>query len=251
MTFVAVAALSHDGLVRDHNEDSVVVGPWTTCAAVTPTPATLVFSTDTPVVVAVADGLGGHPAGDVASTLVVQQLARLGPYLGDEQAVRVAVDACNRAVYEEAERDPAHGGMGTTVAGLVAAEDTLIVFNVGDSRVYAVDDAMLTRLSVDDSPPLAPGQTHTVIVTQTIGGTAAERSIEPHLTSREPAVGDRYLICTDGLSDVVDEPKLGAALSGRGGGEAAYELWRAAMEAGGPDNITVAVVDLIEDLERR
>jgi serine/threonine protein phosphatase PrpC len=141
--------------------------------------------------------------------------------------------------------------MGTTVAGLVAAEDTLIVFNVGDSRVYAVDDAMLTRLSVDDSPPLAPGQTHTVIVTQTIGGTAAERSIEPHLTSREPAVGDRYLICTDGLSDVVDEPKLGAALSGRGGGEAAYELWRAAMEAGGPDNITVAVVDLIEDLERR
>ncbi|NUR02462.1 MAG: serine/threonine-protein phosphatase, partial [Streptomyces sp.] len=79
MPYVAVSAVSHPGLVRERNEDSLVVGPWTLCATVTESPQTLVFPLGTPLVVAVADGLGGHPGGDVASALVARRIASIGP----------------------------------------------------------------------------------------------------------------------------------------------------------------------------
>ncbi|HTF41119.1 MAG TPA: hypothetical protein VK754_11050, partial [Propionibacteriaceae bacterium] len=112
--FAEVSVITHDGLVRDHNEDSVVVGPWTTCATVTTAPATFALPLVDPVVIAVSDGLGGHPAGEVASSVVVQTLARLAPQLNDADAVRQAVEACNRTVFAEAARHPAREGMGTT-----------------------------------------------------------------------------------------------------------------------------------------
>jgi serine/threonine protein phosphatase PrpC len=244
--YVSVSALSHHGRLRDHNEDSVVVGPWTTCASVTANPQTFVFAVGTPLLVAVADGLGGHPSGDLASSLVVQELARIGRFVGDERALDVAVDACNRLVHYEAGRELAHMGMGTTVAGLALVEDSALVFNVGDSRVYGLDDSGLTLLSVDDSPPLAPGQKHTVIVTQTIGGYATT-ALNTHISSHAVSADSRFLVCTDGLSDVVDEDVIASLAAEYRGGEAVGELWRAAMEAGGPDNITVAIVELAED----
>ena len=99
MSYIAVTALSHTGAVRDHNEDSLVAGPWTLCATVTENPQTLFFPLGAPLVVAVADGLGGHPGGEVASAVVVRQLAQIGPSLDSEQAVHDALSACNRAVY--------------------------------------------------------------------------------------------------------------------------------------------------------
>ena len=135
-SFLTVSALSHEGLVRDHNEDSLVVGPWTVCASVTMTPETLVFPLVSPVVVAVADGLGGHPAGEHASSLVALELARVGPELSDEARVRAALVACNETVYREAAADPSRTMMGTTVAGVCVTADSVLVFNVGDSRVY-------------------------------------------------------------------------------------------------------------------
>jgi serine/threonine protein phosphatase PrpC len=245
--YVAVSALSHDGLIRDHNEDSLVIGPWTTCATTTLTPETLAFPLGSPLVIAVADGLGGHPAGDLASTIVVQHLARVGRYLPDEGSVRAAVDGCNQAVYDEAAREPARAGMGTTVAGVVLAGESVIVFNVGDSRVYVLGDDGLTRVSVDDSPPLAPGETHTVIVTQTLGGSRQERSVEAHVSTRPLDEADRYLVCSDGLSDAITDDRIATVLGESRGLEAVFELWRAAMEAGGPDNITLAVVEVVPD----
>lgn len=160
MPYVAVSALSHPGLLRDRNEDSLVVGPWTLCATVTENPQTLAFPLGTPLVVAVADGLGGHPGGEVASALVARQLAAVGAALSDEDAVRSALSTCNRAVYEAAGGDA--GGelatMGTTVAGAVVQPDALLVFNVGDSRVFAASPDGLRQVSVDDSGPLEPGQ---------------------------------------------------------------------------------------------
>jgi serine/threonine protein phosphatase PrpC len=245
--YLAVSALSHDGVVRDHNEDSLAVGPWTTCATTTLTPQTMVFPVENRLMVAVADGLGGHPGGEFASTLVVQELSRLADTLGDERSVRAALDGANRAVYDAAGRYHGLAGMGTTVAGIVLAAGHVITFNVGDSRVYVWNQQHgLTRLSVDDSPPLAPGETTTWIVTQTMGGNAGHTAINPHVTTEPLEPAGRYLVCSDGLTDVVGDDQLGSLLGRYSGLEAAVELWRAAMQAGGPDNITVAVVELIE-----
>ena len=134
-----------------------------------------------------------------------------------------------------------------TVAGVVLAAGNVIVFNVGDSRVYGLSERGLARISVDDSPPLAPGQTTTSIVTQTMGGNAHHTSIDPHVTTLPLEPGGRFLVCTDGLTDVIAEADIGAILGRHAGLEASVELWRAAMEAGGPDNITLAVVEVTDD----
>ncbi|POX50482.1 PP2C family serine/threonine-protein phosphatase [Streptomyces sp. Ru72] len=249
MSYVAVSALSHPGLVRDKNEDSLVAGPWTLCATVTENPQTLVFPLGTPLVVAVADGLGGHPGGEVASALVARRFAALGPALSGADGVRDAVESCNRAVYAAAGGE--EGGdlamMGTTVAGIILLPDELLVFNVGDSRVFAAPRDGLRQVSVDDSPPLAPGQRTTSLVTQCIGGAPHYRAVAPHVTATPLSPGDRYLVCTDGLTDPVLEEEIDAVLREHDDGRAAFELWKAAISAGGPDNITLALVRVADD----
>jgi serine/threonine protein phosphatase PrpC len=248
MQYVAVSALSHPGLLRERNEDSLVVGPWTLCATVTESPQTLVFPLGTPLVVAVADGLGGHPGGDVAGALVARRIASLGPALDSEYAVRAGLNACNRAVYQAA--GGAEGSeftaMGTTVAGIVVQAGPLLVFNVGDSRVFAASRDGLRQLSVDDSPPLEPGRRTTSLVTQCLGGTPTYRAIRPHVTAAPLSPGDRYLICTDGLTDPLTTGVLEELMREHDDGQAVFELWKAAIAAGGPDNITLAVVRVAE-----
>ncbi|MFE0450990.1 PP2C family protein-serine/threonine phosphatase [Streptomyces sp. NPDC058914] len=248
MPYVAVSALSHPGLVRERNEDSLVAGPWTLCATVTESPQSLLFPLGTPLVVAVADGLGGHPHGDVASALVVRGIASIGPGLTSEGAVRDALSACNRAVYEAAGDEASElATMGTTVAGVVLQPGSLLVFNVGDSEVFAVSREGLRQVSVDDNPPLRPGQRTTSVLTQCLGGTPGRRAINPHVTATSLAPGDRYLICTDGLTDPVTTDVLTEVMREYDDGRAAFELWKAAMEAGGPDNITLAIVRVMDD----
>ncbi|WP_406467460.1 PP2C family protein-serine/threonine phosphatase [Streptomyces sp. NBC_01594] len=246
MPYVAVTALSHTGLIRDHNEDSLVVGPWTLCGTVTENPQTLLFPLGAPLVVAVADGIGGQPAGEVASALVVRQLAAIGPSMDSEEAVRDALKACNRAVYAAADGHPELAAMGTTVAGAVVLADTLLAFNVGDSRVLDASQDGLRRVSVDDSPPLAPGRRTTSLITQALGGASRFSAVTPHVTTSPLSAGDRYLICTDGLTDPVTEDELDSLLRVHNDGRAAFELWKAAIEAGGPDNVTLAVVRIGE-----
>ncbi|MGP4000469.1 PP2C family protein-serine/threonine phosphatase [Streptomyces sp. 8N706] len=246
MAYIVVSALSHTGLLRDRNEDSLVVGPWTLCSTVTESPQTLLFPLGTPLVVAVADGLGGHPAGEVASAMVVRRLSRVGPVLDSEEAVRDALEDCNRAVYAAADDDPDLIMMGTTVAGVVLTQDKAIVFNVGDSRVYEAGEEELREVSHDDNPPLAPGERTTPVVTQTLGGTPDFSPIDPHVSSSELSVGTHHLVCTDGLTDPVPDPELEGVLRLHTDGRAAFELWRAAMDSGGPDNITLAVIRIGE-----
>ncbi|MCH0562437.1 MULTISPECIES: PP2C family serine/threonine-protein phosphatase [unclassified Streptomyces] len=244
MAYVAVSALSHPGLLRERNEDSLAVGPWTLCATVTENPQTLVFPLGTPLVVAVADGLGGHPGGHLASSLAVRRIASLGPVLSSADAVREALHECNRAVFEAGEG--AGSGeltaMGTTVAGIVVQPESLLVFNVGDSRVFAHSPGGLRQMSVDDSPPLRPGQRTTSMVTQCLGGSPGFRDVEPHVTAVPRTPGERYLLCSDGLTDPVPPEVVDELLCEHDDGGAAFALWKAAIEAGGPDNITVALV---------
>src|SRR5258707_9884632 len=170
MIYIAVTALSHPGAVRDNNEDSLVAGPWTLCATVTENPQTLFFPLGTRLVAAVADGLGGHPGGEVASALVACLLAQIGPSLDSDQSVREALSTCNRTVHAAAARNPALTAMGTTVAGVVITSGLVLAFNVGDSRVYAAGPGGPRQLSTDDPPP-APGLPSGV-VTQAPGGHA-------------------------------------------------------------------------------
>ncbi|GJF28635.1 protein-serine/threonine phosphatase [Kitasatospora sp. NE20-6] len=271
MPHITVSALSHEGLVRGHNEDSLAIGPWTICATVTESPQSLLFPLGSPCVVAVADGLGGHPAGEVASSLTVRRLAAAGPGLGSAQAVRDELAACNRALYDAAAADASLTGMGTTIAGLVIGAEEILVFNIGDSQVFEIlpadgpggtgtadgteeaedtedtDDTggipRLHQLSTDDSPPPPPGRRTTNIVTSTLGGTVAPREVVPHLRSLPVVVGARYLVCSDGLTDPVPPEELAAVLAGHDDDvRAAFELWRTAIDAGGPDNITLALV---------
>ncbi|MGW3007991.1 PP2C family protein-serine/threonine phosphatase [Streptomyces sp. NPDC001219] len=242
MEYVTVTALSHPGLLRDHNEDSLVAGPWTLCGTMTENPQTLAFPLGTPLVVAVADGIGGQPAGDVASALAVRQLAALGPTLDSADAVRDALSLCNDAVYAAAGQNPELSTMGTTVAGAVVLAESLLVFNVGDSRVLDATTDGLRQVSVDDSPPLSPGRRTTSLVTQALGGTPEFTAVTPHVSEAPLSAGDRYLVCTDGLTDPVPEDALNDLLQLHTGGRAAFELWKSAIEAGGPDNITLALI---------
>jgi PPM family protein phosphatase len=241
-TYSVVTALSHSGLVRDHNEDSLAIGPWTLCAGETETPQTLVFPIHTPLIVAVADGLGGHPGGDVASSLVVRELARAGHLLTSEAELREVLQACNRGVYSVAENQPSLTAMGTTVAGVLVKEDHVFAFNVGDSRVYSFGPEGLQRRSTDDSPPLEPGQQYTTIVTQTLGGGSTYTPVDPHVSTNPVSPNVRWLVCTDGVSDLVPENTIADLMDKHDDSRAAFELWKAAIEAGGPDNITLAIV---------
>ncbi|MFD7323163.1 PP2C family protein-serine/threonine phosphatase [Streptomyces sp. NPDC059875] len=244
--YIAVTALSHAGLLRDHNEDSLVVGPWTLCATVTESPQTMLFPLDRPLLVAVADGLGGQPAGEVASALVVRRLAALGPELVGTETIGEALDLCNRAVYAAADGRPELATMGTTIAGTLVLEESLLSFNVGDSKVFHAARNGLRQISVDDSPPPAPGHRTTSAVTQTLGGSHAYNAVEPHVAAFPLATGDRYLVCSDGLTDPVPDEEIEGLLRVHDDGKAAFELWKAAIEAGGPDNITLALVRIGE-----
>jgi PPM family protein phosphatase len=240
VTYLAVSALSHIGAVRDHHEDSLVAGPWTLSATVTETPQTLIFPLGTPLVVAVADGLGGHLGGEVASALVVRRLAQVGPSLDSEDRLREALAVCNREVYAAAERDPALTAMGTTVAGVVVTADRVLAFNVGDSRVYAAGPGGVRQLSTDDR--LGDDDLPTGIVTQALGGSDELEAVDPHVISSPLSEDTSYLICSDGLTDPLPAGVLGEVLPGHQDGRAVFELWKAAIEAGGPDNITIALV---------
>ncbi|MBT2440770.1 serine/threonine-protein phosphatase [Streptomyces sp. ISL-36] len=243
MPYIAVTALSHAGLVREHNEDSLVVGPWTLCATVTESPQTLLFPLGRPLVVAVADGLGGQPAGEVASAIVVRRLASAGPELDGAESLGEAVEGCNHAVYTAAAGRPELTTMGTTVAGLLLLEESALSFNVGDSKVYRMAEDGLRQVSVDDSPPPAPGRRTTSAVTQTLGGSRLPSTVTPHVEAFPLSPGERCLVCSDGLTDPLPDEEIEELLRAHDDdGKAAFELWKAAIETGGPDNITLALV---------
>lgn len=184
----------------------------------------------------VADGMGGHGAGEVASSVALDTLCRLLEKYGPSD-IRSVIAEANWAVFAAMEEPSGRRGMGTTVAGFCRAVGRLTVFNVGDSRVYILRGERLELLSVDDTlPRRASGRSH--VLTQSLGGTSAPRPLDPHVASIEPVAGDRLLICTDGLTDMVDEQAVRARLRA---GNPAAALADAAVQAGGRDNITVIV----------
>lgn len=237
---------THQGAVREDNEDCVAVGDQVISRPMA-APVVLEREVDGPVMCLVADGMGGHAAGEVASREAAERLLEGAGRAVEELALGALLLATNARLFERMRAEPALDGMGTTVAGVVVLPAANLVFNVGDSRVYRVDAAGLEQLSTDDTPgpKLADGRTAahaSHLITQTLGGHCHDE-IVPHVL-REPQEGSRrYLICSDGVSDLLSLLEIEALLGDDAGGPV-VALFEAAMARGGRDNISLVLLDL-------
>jgi protein phosphatase len=231
------AAVSNRGLVRAINEDSLYAGPR---------------------LVVVADGVGGHAAGEVASELVVSALAPLDSNTdasGDPvDALRTAVRAANDRLRTAVEADPALTGMGTTLTALLLSGETLALAHAGDSRAYRLRDGGITQLTRDDtyvqrlidegciSAEEADTHPHRSVVTRVLQGSPVEATYE----SAEAVPGDRYLLCSDGLTAAVPVEVITAVLRDEPDPDRCVAcLMDAALAGGAPDNVTVVVADVV------
>ncbi|MCJ7725387.1 MAG: protein phosphatase 2C domain-containing protein [Acidimicrobiia bacterium] len=231
------ASATDIGLVRDHNEDSVA-------------PRDMGLET-APFVVGVADGMGGHASGEVASRIA------LTAALAAEGDIVDRVRSANRAVIEAAAKDPALLGMGTTLTIGDFADDAVEIGHVGDSRAYLLKDGHLEQITTDHSlvaEMIARGDLtaeeatvhpYRSVITRAIG---LQPGVEVDRESRTLGVGDRVLFCSDGLTGMVDAETIRDILVAESHPtESAWALVEAANAAGGVDNISVVVVGVGRD----
>ena len=230
------AARSDRGLVRANNEDSVYAGAR---------------------LLALADGMGGHAAGEVASQLVIAALAHLdddepgGDLLSQLDA---AVREGNSAIAAHVEADPELEGMGTTLTAILFAGNRLGLVHIGDSRGYLLRDGELAQITKDDTfvqtlvdeGRITAEEAHSHPQRSLIMRALTGHEVEPTLIMREARAGDRYLLCSDGLSDPVSHDTILEALQIPDVAESADRLIELALRGGGPDNVTVVVADVID-----
>ncbi|HEX6112683.1 MAG TPA: protein phosphatase 2C domain-containing protein [Geminicoccaceae bacterium] len=240
-------AFTHPGAVRPGNEDTIAIGDWIRRLPMA-APAVLEHEVSTPLICLVADGMGGHAAGEVASRTVAEHLSRRAAEATDDAATVRLLHETNAELYALMQESPVWTGMGTTVAGLVVAPSGVLVFNVGDSRAYRIDQGGLVQLSTDDTPgpKLADGRTAAMssnLITQSLGGAYQLAGIDPHVLSEPLEDGARYLICSDGLSDLLDRKTMEQLLD-RDDAASAEALFEAAMAQGGNDNISLILLHL-------
>jgi protein phosphatase len=185
------------------------------------------------VTFAVIDGMGGHRGGQDASRLVAGHFLTY-PTLNVGQLL----DGANVLLYEAALTDRDLVGMGATVAGARWERSATTVFNVGDARVYQWSQGYLLLVTEDDRA--SPGSN---VVTQCLGGSDRRTRIAPHVTDVELNVGDRLMVCCDGLSDVVTFQQIQELLSSESIKDAVDSLLDAALTAGAPDNVSIIVLE--------
>lgn len=238
------ASATDTGRSRNNNEDSVIVDEAAALAVL-------------------ADGMGGYNAGEVASGMATGFIkAELGRWLSEASAqatdsdVRRAMDICvdnaNRAIFNAANSNPQYAGMGTTLVVAVLRESRLLMGHIGDSRAYRWREGVLEQITRDHSllqeqldaglitPEQAAVSNNKNLVTRAVG---VEDTVllETHLHQTLP--GDWVLMCSDGLSDMVDDEQISAVLRGHDSlPGAAQALVQAANDAGGRDNISVILV---------
>jgi PPM family protein phosphatase len=234
--YLRYSATTHRGYRRENNEDSVYAGPR---------------------LLALADGMGGHAAGEIASSLVITELATLdNSEPGDNPLaeLRDATLRANAAIARHVEAHPSLAGMGTTLTAILFAGGRLGLVHVGDSRAYLLRDGALTQITKDDTfiqslidegrltPEEAWNHPRQSLVLRALTG----RSLEPALEIREIMAGDRYLLCSDGVSDVLPADTLAEALLIEDPQRCAYPLLQLAMRAGTHDNVSCIVADVVD-----
>jgi len=235
------AARSDVGLLRDGNEDSGYAGPQ---------------------VLAVADGMGGAAAGEVASSVAIAAFVSLddGDIQGDLlTTLRESLSRAQDQLSALVEAEPGLQGMGTTLTVVLRSGSRLGLLHVGDSRAYLLRDGVLEQITHDhtlvqglvDSGRLTPQEARNHpqrnIVTRVLAG---DNVVEPDLSVRELRSGDRLLLCSDGLSGVVTEDTMAELLMEANDPDAATQaLVALALRAGGPDNITCVVGEVVDETE--
>ena len=205
----------------------------------------------------VADGMGGHTAGQLASRLATRGCVAALRELGESRAtltekLRACVEAANREVFETAQAKPELTGMGTTLVVLLAGAGRIALAHVGDSRAYLIRAGNIRRLTDDHSlvaelvrrqeisEESARGHPHRHVLTRALG---VRRSVEPDLAELTPAVGDAVVLCTDGLTTHVEDAEIAAvAAQERDVAAVCARLDDLANARGGEDNVTVALV---------
>ena len=236
MTYaLTYAAASHVGLIRGNNEDSAYAGPH---------------------LLALADGMGGHAAGEIASQLMISHIAHVddvGP--GDDMCGQLA-DAMtegNAAIANQIDINPATEGMGCTLDAFFFNDDTLAICHVGDSRGYLYRDGQLKQITKDDTyvqslvdeGQLAPEDVSNHPQRSLILKALTGRPVEPTLMLRDVRPGDRYLLCSDGLSDPVSHDTIADIVSRGTLEQAAERLIDLALRSGGPDNVTLVLGEIV------
>jgi PPM family protein phosphatase len=232
------AARSDRGLIRGGNQDSVYAGPR---------------------LLAVADGMGGMAAGDVASNIVIAAMAPLDedvPGNAMVDALRGAVDTANQQIRDAVDANPALEGMGTTLTAMLFSGSKIGMVHIGDSRAYMLRDGEFAQVTKDDtyvqmlvdegriSLEEANSHPQRSLLTRALDG----RDADPEYSVRQAITGDRYLICSDGLSGVVSAETIDATLREYVDPQQCTErLIQLALRGGGPDNITVIVADVTNE----
>src|SRR3954453_22579365 len=229
------AVRSDLGLVRSNNEDSVYAGPR---------------------LLAIADGMGGHAAGEVASKIVIGALENLDADRAPGDliaALRDSVLDANERLSAAVARDSQLDGMGTTLTALRFSGAQVGLVHVGDSRAYLLRSGQLSQITHDDTyvqylvdsgkltPDEAKDHPRKSVILRALLGT----DVEPDVSIRGARHGDRYLLCSDGLSDVVSAETISDPLQIEDPQGAADPLADLALRGGGPDNVTVIVADVI------
>lgn len=235
-SFISWGARSDVGLVREHNEDS--------------------FLLRTPLF-AVCDGMGGHAAGEVASSIAVKVIGEEAPNTADDVLLGAAIEAANQAVIEAPQKGIGKPGMGSTASAIFIEGNQMAVAHVGDSRIYLLHHGTLVRITHDhsyveelvDSGQITADEARNhpsrSVVTRALG--SDPEMYADHFTL-EVSDGDRIILCSDGLSSMIlDDEIESIAVSNITPQNAADSLVSAALTAGGADNITVIVVDILDD----
>src|SRR5262245_29282651 len=226
------------GLLRDGNEDSAYAGPH---------------------LLAIADGMGGHAAGEVASAVAIATLAPLDADTGGIDMLQALADAiadANAELRQIAQDDPSTEGMSTTLTAMLWSGDEIALCHIGDSRAYLLRDDEYQRITHDHTlvqslvdegrltPEAAASHPQRSLVMRALQSSVPA---EPDLAMLKARVGDRYLLCSDGLSDVVSDETVHKTLTELADlDEAVSQLIDLAIRSGGPDNVTCVLADVID-----
>lgn len=234
--YISWGARSDVGLVRGHNEDSFLVRD--------------------PLFV-VSDGMGGHAAGEVASSIAVETIGERAPGTADDVLLGAAMEAANASVMQAAEEGIGKPGMGCTATAVLIEKNRMAVAHVGDSRAYVLRHGTLVRVTHDhsyveelvDSGQITADEARShpsrSIITRALG---SDPDMYADHFSLEVNDGDRIILCSDGLSGMIDDSEIESlAVSSATPQQAADNLVAAALTAGGSDNVTVVVVDVLDD----